>query len=424
MKRLLMIAYYFPPIGGPGVYRSLKFCKYLPRYGWLPIVVAGGNDDPDFAPDETLLNEIPAGVGVQRIDYPHRTNWRRARAWLFDHRLGRLGHYLGFFFDLPCRFRQWANLALDQVIRNINQDKPEVIYTSAPPFSAHVVGLEIKKRFGIPWVADFRDPWINNPILMNNFPEWQLARHLLLERTVAKAASCCVFAHPLIAEEFAKRHHVPMSRVATRTNGYDPEDFDSVFLSPKKGMTSDKRVLVVHIGTFYGEYSPYPLRKALEMAASRRPDVLRQIKLVFVGGCPMEFSDLPFLEVEVLPRQSHAKAIQWLRESNVLLVVYPKLMGDYHIPGKLFEYVASGKPILAIVPPSGSAAEIVRSTGTGFVADPERPDEILDALEACLLAAGNRQDAFLPNMAAINIYSRLALTEKLADIFNQVSSTV
>lgn len=416
MKSILMVTYYFPPIGGPAVYPMLKFCKYLPQYGWLPTVICGGKDDPDFGPDETLVKEIPERVQVRRIDYPHGTIWRQVRGWLFDHYLGRVGHRIGLFADFPCRFREWAELAIAEAARLIEKSRPDVIWTSSPVLSAHFVGLAIKRRFGIPWVADFRDPWVGNPVLMSeeHFPQWQLSRQARAEAKVARESDHCTFAHPLVAQEFAQRHRFLQGKAVPITCGYDPEDF----LEKTTRNSSGGRLLIVHTGSFYGEYSPKPLYNALRIAAGRKLALLKQLKLVFVGGCTVDF-DLDGLEVEVLPRVPHGEAIAWMHQSDVQMVVFGSAIGKHNISGKLFDYLATGRPILAIVPERGSCAEIVRKTKSGLVADPDKPDEIIKALVQFVAWKNESKTLVGRNESEIQQFSYPALTGLLARLLDE-----
>ncbi|MFA6565066.1 MAG: glycosyltransferase family 4 protein [Verrucomicrobiia bacterium] len=416
MKRVLMVTYYFPPIGGPAVYPMLKFCKYLPQHGWLPTVICGGKSDPDFGPDETLVKEIPGEANVHRIDYPHGTMWRQVRGWLFEHHLGRVGHHVGLFADFPCRFREWAELAIAEAARLIEESRPDVIWTSSPVLSAHFVGLAIKRRFGIPWVADFRDPWVGNPVLMSeeHFPRWQLSRQAGAEAKVARESDRCTFAHPLVAQEFAQRHHLPQGRAVPITCGYDPEDFSERTTQSSTG----GRLLIVHTGSFYGEYSPKPLYNALRIAANRKPALLKQLKLVFVGGCTVDF-DLDGLEVEVLPRVPHGEAIAWMHRSDVQMVVFGTAIGKHNISGKLFDYLATGRPILAIVPGQGSCAEIVRKTKSGLVADPDSPEEIIYALETLIRMKAERSLRFDADSLEVRKFSYPVLSQTMAKLFDE-----
>lgn len=415
-----MVTYYFPPIGGPAVYPMLKFCKYLPQHGWMPTVICGGNKDPDFGPDETLVKEIPREVVVRRIDYPHGTLWRRIRGWMFAHRLGRVGHHIGLFLDFPCRFREWAELAIMEAARLIQESRPDVIWTSSPALSAHFVGLAIKQRFGIPWVADFRDPWVGNPVLLSKefYPQWQLARQAKAEAKVASETDRCMFAHPLIAQEFGQRHYLSKEKTVGVTCGYDPEDFS------EKGarISPSDRLLIVHTGSFYGDYSPKPLYNALKLAVGHKPGLLRQLKLVFVGGCTVDF-DLKGLEVEVLPRVPHGEAIAWMQRGDVQMVIFANSIGKHNISGKLFDYLATGRPILAIVPGQGSCAEIVRKTKSGLIADASSPDEIINALERLVRMKEDQSLRFEADASEIRKFSYSNLTQSMAGLFNECIQT-
>jgi glycosyltransferase involved in cell wall biosynthesis len=200
------------------------------------------------------------------------------------------------------------------------------------------------------------------------------------------------------------------------SNGYDPEDFRG--LPPRKPATGP-RVRFVHTGSFYRHYSPAPLRRALEHAAAARPELLRQMEVVFVGGCPVDFSGLPGLEARVLPRVSHAEAVAWLGRADALMNVYESKTGRHGVSGKLFEYLAAGRPILAVLPPDGTAAEIVRAARAGFTADPDRPDDVLDAVERCIAAA--REPDFRPDPGVVRGYARPELAAALARVLDRVA---
>lgn len=419
MKHVLMVCYYFPPIGGPGVYRSLKFCKYLPRCGWRPIVVCGHGSDPDFGADSTLLRDVPPQAELHRLDFPWETPWRRTRGWLFGHGLGRIGHHLGFFFDFPCRFREWSRLARDCAARLAEAERPSVIYTTSPPFSAHLVGKELKRRFGVPWVADFRDPWAKNQILMQGMPRWMLRRHARAEGAVLAAADHVLVVSDGMREDFIQRSGQPLAKLTTITNGFDPEDFPAVTPAPQV----DDRVRLVNTGSYYGAYNPQPLRAALAAMAGTNPDLLKQLELVFVGGTPVRFDDLPGLQVKVFPRVDHTEALSWQREAHVLLLVWTSAVTRANVSGKIFEYLAARRPILALVPPDCAAAAIVRESGAGLVASPDDPLAAVQALEQCMRIARGELPPLRRNQEVIDRFSRRRLTGKLVRVFDVVMSS-
>lgn len=415
-REVLFLSYYFPPIGGPGVYRSLKFCKYLPGCGWQPTVIAGHRKDPDFAPDETLLNQIPPEAEVHRLDFPWHTPWRRLRAWLFAHRLGRVGNHLGFFFDFPCRFREWTRTAMERAVQLVEKQRPEVIYTTAPPFSGHWIGLMLKRQYGIPWVADFRDPWVANPIFMQGMPSWMLPRHARAELQVLREADHILAVADFMKDDFVQRCGVPAAKVTTIPNGFDPADFPV----PTPAPLVNGRVQLVNTGTYYGTYSPQPLKDALLLAAKTNPALLKDLELVFVGGTNVAFDDLPGLLCRVIPRVSHHEAVAWQQKAHVLILVWGRNAG-IKMCGKIFEYLAAQRPVLAVVPQDGPAAQIIRNTGAGLVASPDDPAAVVAALQTCVMIARGEQPALPRNEDAINRFSRKQLTEQLANILERVA---
>jgi glycosyltransferase involved in cell wall biosynthesis len=244
-----------------------------------------------------------------------------------------------------------------------------------------------------------------------------LARHFRLEHTVATLADHLTFAHPAIAQSFRRRHNLPASKVSCITNGFDPDDFRGW----QHATSERERVSVVHLGTFYGAYNPSPLKRALLLAQERCPRLIEQLKLVFVGGTPVRFDDIPGLAVEVTERVSHQEALRRLRDADVTLNVYERLVGEHNISGKLFEYLAAGRPILAIVPEDGATAEIVAACNAGFVADPDKPEEVLVAIQRCIDAARGRAP-FCPDRAEIEKFSRYRLAGQLAATFARVET--
>lgn len=411
-RAVLMIAYYFPPIGGPGVFRPLKFVKYLPRCGWRPLVVAGGRNDPDFKDDPGLLGDVPPEAVVERVDFPWDTPWRRLRQWLYAHRLGRIGHALECAFDFPCRFREWTARAEAVAERLIVAHRPEVLWVTAPPFSSLVLGRRLAQRHGLPWIADCRDPWSTNDFLLDSMPRWMRRRHRRVERAVLRAADCVVCTNEGLERELARV--LDPGRVVVLPNGYDAGDFQDFGPPPAPG----DRVRLVHVGATYGEYGPQPLREALAEAARTRDPLLGAVELSFVGGTHVAFDGLDPLKVVIEPRIGHDEALKRMRDAQVLFLAWSSSWLSTTISGKLYEYLATGRPVLAIVPPGCAAAEVVRRSGAGRVADPDRPEEILDALRRCVRVARGEEAPFARDEAYVRSFSREQLTRRLAGLLD------
>jgi len=278
------------------------------------------------------------------------------------------------------------------------------------------VGLELKRRFGLPWVADFRDPWVKNSILMEGMPPWMMRRHARAERDVLHAADHVLVVSDFMKDDFVQRCGLPPQRITTLPNGFDPGDFPT----PTPVPVVNGRVRVVNTGSYYGAYNPQPLRDALATAVRTAPGLLEQMELVFVGGTPVPFDDLPGLAVRVLPRVSHRDALAWQQQAHVLLLVWTSAVTRQNVSGKIFEYLAARRPVLAVVPPDGAAADIIRQSGVGVVVSPDDPPAVLAALQQCLEVARAQRPPFPRHEAGVARFSRQRLTEELAGIFERL----
>jgi len=417
MKRVLMIAYYFPPIGGPGTQRSLKYVKYLRRFGWEPIVIAG--IEPSEHQDPELLKDIPEGVEVHRIALP-RTPWRTLRRLLFDHHLGRLGGFLGHWLDFPETRREWAEHAADLAVKMHREHPFDLLYTTSYPYSPHYVGVRIKRTLGVAWVADFREPWAGYELDLGPLPKWVERKHMTAERAVARSADALTFAQPTVARDLCTRHCLNSARCATITNGYDPDDFA---LGERSFPPIEGSVRIVHTGSFYRAYSPHQFMDALaDHWAEWRHDSPR-IEMRFVGGVgDYEVKQIPGIKVSVLPRVTHPEAIEEQRQAHILLVTFDRRVFSGNIPGKLFEYLRWGKPILAVVPSDGGTAAIVRECEAGWVVDCDRPEEIANTVQSAVHTVMQADFTFKPNWSEIQKYSRVRLTKRLARLFDKVTA--
>lgn len=423
MPRVLIIAWYFPPVGGPGVQRTLKYCKYLPREGWEITVIAG--IDPGEHQDPALAAEIPPGVTVHRFGRPD-TRWRRLRTWLFAHRLGpiglgRFGHWFGLAKDFPDTMREWSDAVVGLAVAEHQRQPFDVIYTSSYPYSVHFAGAALKQRLGLPWVADLRDPWAENELMLGQLPRWVRARHARAEQRMIESCDAVVCAHPGHAERLRERYGLSSSRCLAITNGYDPEDYRH-FPAPRP-IGPDGVVRLVHTGSFYGAYSPAPLLRALAQAWGPLPDGIQVLELRLVGGDgDVIFPDLPGLRVVVRQRVSHAEALQEQAAAHLLLCVFDRTAGVTHLPGKLFEYLACVRPILAIVPSEGEAAEIIRTTGSGSIVDCDQPTKIVKGLNQALLEVRKREATCSVIPKSRDCFSRPILAKQLAAILTTLVS--
>jgi len=415
LRRVLVVAWYFPPTGGPGVQRIVKFCKYLPQYGWEPTVISGV--DPDEHQDPSLLEELPEGFLVTRLP-PPRTRWQRVRRRLYDHRLGRVGTWIGYRRDFPDSRRDWAD-AVVPCARDLHRQGPfDAVLTTSYPYSVHVAGMQLKREPGIPWVADLRDPWAENEAILGWLPQWMRRKHGRAQARMAREADAVVCAHPGNAGRLRDRYGLSEECCLCITNGYDPDDYAGF---PAPSPPRDGCVTVTHTGSFYAGYTPDALRDALERHWGGPTQPVHEIRFRFVGGTgPTQFPDLPRLSVTSLPRVDHAAALQEQARADVLLAVFDRSVGATNVSGKLFEYLAAGRPILAIAPADGDMARIVRECQAGWVADCDDAEGIVRTLLEATSAVATPGYVLQSNRAEIGRYSRVELTGRLAGVLRSV----
>ena len=452
--KVLVIAYIFPPLGGSGVQRTTKFVKYLPQFGWEPLVVCGDNGEVfGDGYDPTLLAEIPAETKIWRVPFVSPLALRRG----VQRRLGiqpqggahtrhepssagegspaqvsppvslprRLANLLAlplhpFEFPPVDAALYWALSIIPLCRRIITREKVDVIYTTSFPYSDHVTGLILKRLTGLPWVADFRDPWTQNASAKNE--GWRRAWDQSFERKILNAANVVIAATPSYTQGFRQlAKNRPARDFITIENGYDENDL----LQPDNQLTDHdikRSTVIAHVGLVYdGTLNPF-----LNALKQLDPPATKALMIQFVGGVSQTDrswirKNLPDLQCEVIPRVPHQRAIQYMREADVVLLpIGSGQVWQGHYPGKLFEYMASGTPIL-MLGPDGDAAHLVRESGTGYFISASDPDEIVHTLR--LLAEdldGFVNRFYRPNWEIISCYERKALTQRLASAFNRL----
>ena len=383
-RRVLVIAYYFPPMGLSGVQRVAGFVKYLPHHGWLPTILTV---EPAgyFAYDATLLDEIEAaGVSIYRtrswdptrffgktriVSMPSesvRSSFARASQFLFvpDNKIG------------------WIPHALREGNRILGLQKFDAVFSSAPPYSAHLVAARLSRRGQIPLVADFRDDWVGNP--RHNYPtRWHRRWNERLERYVLDSCSHAVTINEPIRESLAQRKSDRASApsISVIPHGYDPE-----IVAAKPIRRASRKMQFLYTGIFYDAQTPDYFLRALAQMIEAHPETRSEVEAVFVGLLPKSAQQLVTdLALNDIVRYDgyvpHAKAVAYQCAATVLWMTIGSRSGAEGIStGKLFEYMGSRKPILALVP-SGAARDTLHSYGAATIVDPEDVDAIAQAME-------------------------------------------
>ena len=382
-KRVLIVAYYFPPSGGPGVQRILKFIRYLPEFGWDPAVLTVR--DADYpAQDETLLAEIPETVPVVRTAIPepysiYRRLLGQGKGTPVDVNVNtgddgtrsfkeKLAEWVRGTFFIPDARVGWlvtGTAAGINLARNFGAD---IVYSSSPPYTCALLGRAVAKRAGIAWVPEFRDPW-SGFLSAPRRPEPSRTIERRLEHGVYRDAPGIVVAWKGIAADFAAKYPTEDSgKFMHIANGFDPEDFKTV--SPKQ----NNRFTVVYTGSMYGVRSPDIFLKAVSQAVSSGAVDPGKICLRFVGRFGDEVREM-FRREEVAPMVeeygyvSHSESVAEILGAHALLLVIDDFPGSAEIvPGKVFEYLGAKRPIIALGG-EGVVGDLVKETGAGWFCD-------------------------------------------------------
>jgi glycosyltransferase involved in cell wall biosynthesis len=444
-RSALLIAYHFAPSSSVGAQRSMRFASYLPDHGWRPVVLTirledlgryGSDARPVAAstvvhrarvlkPFEVTGDWIKGLFRRRAQDETAGASTDRASAGKAAARqlstLGRFRHWVELWMATPDNAIGWCLPAIWTGWQVVRRERPAVLYTSGPPHSAHLVGLALKWLTGLPWVADFRDPWTRRPWLASDLkrgPRYRLQQ--MLERLVMRHCDRLVANTEPMAVDFRDCWQLPPAKCTAITNGYDPKALPPRNLGP---VPSRAPFTITHTGALYRRRDPRPLLRAIAILRDR--GVIRPGDLLvnLTGHIDEQFQardvvrDLQLDDfVSLNPPVSHAESCQALARSHVLLVIQP----DTHlqVPGKLFEYVFFQRPILALTGP-GATADLVRRYGLGLVVPADQAEAIADAVADLHVRFKEGSFGDRGFSRALEAFHGERLTEQLATVFNE-----
>jgi glycosyltransferase involved in cell wall biosynthesis len=432
---VVIVSYYFPPSGGPGVQRVLKFVKYLPEFGWDPAVLTvRGADYP--ARDESLLAEIPSSVPVVRTSIPepysvYRRLTGRGKGAPVDVNVNRdpgerrsareaLAEWVRGMLFIPDARVGWMATGVRPGVELARSFGADMVYSSSPPYTCALLGRSVARRAGIPWVPEFRDPW-SGFLSAPRRPEPARSLERRMERGVYRDAPRLVVAWKGIAEDFRTKYpDEDAEKFRWIPNGFDPED-----LRETDPLVND-RFTVVYTGSMYGVRNPDTFLRAVgSLLESGRLDPDR-VRFRFVGRFGEEVRVMfrrPELAgtVEETGYVSHGESVSQLLGAHALLLVVDDVPGaEGIVPGKVFEYIGSRRPVLA-VGPEGAVAELVRTTGAGWVLPRNDVSGIADAV-ASLYEEWSRAGTthFPGRKEEVERLSRRERTRELSQVLDQV----
>lgn len=377
LKKVLIITYYWPPSGGAGVQRWLKMSKYLPELGWDPVIYTALNAEYPVI-DKSLEKDVLPGIKVIRRPIWEPYSWYKRftgqkqeekvySGFLTEEQPKSLTQELSIWirgnFFIPDARCFWIKPSVKFLLHELSKNPVDAIISTGTPHSTHLIAMALKEKLNIPWLADFRDPWTNIDFYDQlKLTRWADAKHHRLEKEVLTKADAVTTVSWHWAEELGK---IGNRKVEVITNGFDEDDYQGA------AVEVDKKFSISHIGLLSADRTMTAFWKALQQLCDENPAFKEDLVIRLVGKVDFEvFSEMERFglmpHLEYLRYVPHEEAIKLQRKSAVLLLVLnnvPNVLG--HIPGKLFEYLAAGRPILGIGNDDGDAAKIVGETGRG-----------------------------------------------------------
>ena len=437
MKRVLIISYYWPPTGGSGVQRWVKFAKYLPSEGWQPVIYTPENPE-QLAVDESLAAEIPETVEVVKthIVEPYE---------IYKNMLRKSGHskeavevnpvnaqnksflqkvamwVRGNLF-LPDPRCLWIRPSVKFLKKYLEEHPVDLIVSTGPPQSMHLIALKLARQTGLPWIADFRDPWTK----IFYFKHLAMSRitkkwHEKMEARVLNEATAVVAVSPLVQQEFQAMTQTPVELI---TNGFDECDFNEQPCKIAEGGT-DVPFTITHTGLFAADGNPTVLWEVLGDKCKTCEEFKRLLRINLIGKtdeqiikaiCEAGLKD----NLNDMGYQPHARAIDEQRKASLLILPLRK-EPEYKavLPGKLFEYLASWRPVLGVGQPDGAMSMILNNTKTGIVLDWEDKKSIARYIDLCWTKHLN--GCLTVENADISQFTRRNLTKRMAELFEKLT---
>lgn len=411
MKRVLMVAFHFPPqAGSSGVQRTLRFVQHLPTMGWKPFVLSAEQRAYESTRAD-LLTEIPEDTVV-----------RRAFALDSARHLAISGRYLAATAR-PDRWISWKFAAVRQGMRMIEEFRPDVIWLTYPIATAHLIAGELQRRSGLPWIADFRDPMLqelypSDPATRRQFQE--------IERSVMALASYVTFTTPGAVRLYSQRYPECADKVMLLENGYDEASFVAAEMGMETGQSLNPGVVtLLHSGLVYpDERDPNALFVALR-ALNNSLDGRIRLKIRFrAAGNEAKFVQLAERYevgrlVEFMPPIPYKEALEEMLRADGLLIMQAASCNE-QIPAKLYEYFRARRPVIALTDPDGDTAGLLRASGANWIAPLDDSARIASLLSEVLNAI-QAKEATLPTVDAVLAASRLSRAKSLVQLFESAT---
>jgi glycosyltransferase involved in cell wall biosynthesis len=432
-KRVLIITYYWTPAGGGGVQRWVKFVKYLRDFGWEPVIYTVSNGDYPIL-DATLEKEVPSDIEIIKTPiwepydlYKKLTGKKKGekidanflsegKKWNWKEKIGVFVRGNFFIPDARCF---WIKPSIKFLESYLTQNKVDAIISTGPPHTCHLIALGIKKKFNFPWIVDYRDQWTQIDFYYELNLTWLAdRRHKQLEKNVLDNCDVITPIGKTMAEDLKL---ISKTKSVVITNGYDEED------KQNNALVLDEKFTITYIGTMNNARDPILLWKVLSDLKKDNHPLINDLEVKLVGK--PEVSVKNSVEhfgltsyVNFVGYVSHAEALSYQNSTQILLLVVNNTWNNKSIiTGKIFEYLASNRPIVCIGPKDGDAAEIINKSEAGVVVDYSDEKLMRDTLLSWYKLY--KQNNLYSSSKAIAQFSRRELTKTLSELLNSFSKT-
>ena len=431
MKKVLIITYYWPPMGGGGVQRWLKTTKYLREFGWEPVIFTADGAELSMY-DESLLIDIPNGVEVikapiwepfdlykrfigqkeEKIN-PGFLQKKKGNSFLQDFSVWVRGN-----FFIPDAKKFWLNPAVKKLNSFLKDNKIDAIVSTGPPHTTHLIAQKVTSFFNIPWMADFRDPWTNIDFYHQlKLTSWADKKHKRLEKKVLEDADILVTVSESWAKDFLS---ISAIEPIVITNGFDPDDFLEV-----GKLVLDEKFSITHVGSLNKDRNPFIFWKAINELIQEDSAFAADLEIKLIGPIDISINEELvkynlILQTTLIDSLPHKDVLSHLIQSQVLLLPLNDVPNiDGVIPGKMYEYFGAKRPIICIGKEDGDAAKIIQSTQTGVVVDfsdsKRLKKEILNMYQEY------KKETLKVDSCGYMKYSRKELASKIANVLNDIS---
>lgn len=439
MKKVLFLAYNFPPIGWSGVQRSLKFVKYLRDFNWEPIVVTVKNSSFCMK-DESLLKEIPEGLKIIRIEEfnsnyykdkivneienfisPVTTILSNDHCIFYKNYINQNFNSIKTLLSLPDDEVLWSKKVLDEIDSLVDFNKIDLIYSTSYPYSTHFIGYSLKQKYNIPWVTDFRDEWTNDPSY--NFDKNNVFFKVQkeMESKILNYCDKIITISPIAKENYINTFNINPSKIHVITNGYDESDF----LNLPSNNKNDK-FTIIYNGSLYLERNPNIILKSINSLIDKFIIDKNKIEIKFIGTCTPDiyktiFENNKYNIIKYIQYLPHIQSLKETSKANLLLLLIgknPRLKSVY--TGKIFEYLRLKKPILSISPKNSVVEHLLFSTNCGKNFEYDDIYNITNYIKNLYDKWNNNDSKFNRKEEEIKKFNRKFLTQNLSNIFNSL----